>query len=241
MLCWCDVAQESRAAHGSHRAADGAGDMVIAGSDISDQRSQHIEGRAHTQAFLHFHISSHLVEGHMPRSFHHHLYVVVPGPLGKFAQAHQFFDLAYVGGVRQTSGPAGVSQRDGHIVFFTDLQDLIKIFIEGILFPCHTHPGKNQASAPAYNIHFPFVLPDLLNRLAGDAAVERDKIHSVLSVQSDHVDEILGGQGSQVPLVMDDAVIDRNGSDHHRAFPGQFLAEGLGVAVAGKVHDGFSA
>ena len=40
---------------------------------------------------------------------------------------------------------------------------------------------------------------------------------------------------------MNDAVIDRNSSDHGRAFAGQFLAERLSIAVRGKIHDGLGA
>ena len=38
---------------------------------------------------------------------------------------------------------------------------------------------------------------------------------------------------------MDHRIINRNRSDHNRAFMGQFLTEWLGVAMAGQIHDGF--
>ena len=82
------------------------------------------------------------------------------------------------------------------------------------------------------------MLADLIYGLTGDAAVEGDEVHAVLGMEADHIDEVLGTEGGQVPLVVDDAVIDRDGADHHRALGSELLAEGLGVAMAGQVHDG---
>ena len=80
---------------------------------------------------------------------------------------------------------------------------------------------------------------DLVDGLAGDAAVQGDKVHAVLSVQAHHVDEVLRGQGGKVALIVDDGIVHGHSADHHGALVGQLLAEGLGVAVAGQVHDGF--
>ena len=71
--------------------------------------------------------------------------------------------------------------------------------------------------------------------------MQGNKVHAVLCVQAYHIDEVLCSQLSQIPLVVDDRIIHRHSADHHRALVGQLLAEGLGVAVAGQVHDGLSA
>ena len=126
-------------------------------------------------------------------------------------------------------------------MLFADVQNLIKVLVEGVLVAGHAHPCKHQRAAAADDVHLPLVLADLVDGLAGDAAVEGDKVHAVLCVEADHIDEVLCGQGGQVALVVDDRVIHRHGADHHRALVGQLLAEGLGVAVAGQVHDGLGA
>ena len=48
-----------------------------------------------------------------------------------------------------------------------------------------------------------------------------------------HINEIFGSQCCQISLIVDDAVIDRNSSDHCRTFVCQLLPERLSVAVAG--------
>ena len=176
--------------------------------------------------------------GTWPGTLHHHLDVVVPGPLGQLAQAHQLLYLAHVGGVGQAAGPAGVPQGDGHVVLFADVQNLVEVLVEGVFLPGHAHPGEHQAPAPGDNVHLPLVTADLVDGLAGDAAVEGDKVHPVLRVEAHHVDKVLGGEGAQVPLVVDDAVVHRHGADHGRALGHQLSPEGLGVPVGGQVHNG---
>ena len=51
--------------------------------------------------------------------------------------------------------------------------------------------------------------------------------------------EISGSQCCQISLIVDDAVIYRNSTDHCRTFAGQLSAEWLGIAMAGQIHDGF--
>ena len=235
------IAQEGRTVHGGNGTADGSRDVVVAGGDVGDQRSKHIEGGTHADGLLHLHVGSDLIHGHMAGAFHHDLHVLLPGALGQLAQAHQLFNLAHVGGIGQAAGAAGIAQRDGHIVLAADVQNFIVIFIEGVFVAGHAHPGKHQRTAAGDDVHLALMAADLVNGLAGDAAVQGHKVHTVLCVQPHYVNEILGGEGGQVALVMNDAVVDRHGADHGGAFGGELFAEGLGVAVAGKVHDGLSA
>ena len=83
------------------------------------------------------------------------------------------------------------------------------------------------------------MLFDLVDGLAGDAAVQGHKVHAVLGMEPHHVDEILGSQGGEIPLIMDDAVVNRHRADHSGTLGGELPAEGLGVAVGGQVHNGF--
>ncbi len=126
-------------------------------------------------------------------------------------------------------------------MLLTDIEDLVVVLVERVFLPRHGHPGEDQAASAADDVHLPFMFPDLLDGLAGDAAVESDEINAVLRVQADHVEKILRRERGQIPLVVDHAVIDRNGADHRRTFAGQFPAERPGIAVAGEIHDGFRA
>ena len=131
----------------------------------------------------------------MARSFHHDLYIVVPGAFCQLSEADELLDLTDVRGVRQAAGTAGVSKGDRHVIFLADIQDLVKVFVERILLAGHAHPCENEASSAAYDIHFSLMLLDLLDRLARDAAVQSHEVHAVLRVQADNVNKIPGGEG----------------------------------------------
>ena len=214
--------------------------MVIAGRDVCHERPEYIERRAHADALLDFHVCGNLIQRDMSRSFHHDLDIVVPGAFCQFPETDELFDLTDVRGVRQTAGPAGVSQGDRDVIFLADIQDLVKVFVKRILLSGHAHPGKDEASSAAYDVHFSLVLLDLFNGLARDAAVQRHKVHAVLRVQADNVNKIFGGECGEISLIVDHAVIDRHRTDHDRAFSRQLLAEGLCVPMAGEVHDRLS-
>ena len=178
--------------HSGYCSADGGSDMIVTGGDVGDQRAKYIEGGAHTDGLLDLHVGGDLVQRHMAGALHHDLHVLVPGTAGQLAQPDQLLDLAHVGGIGQTAGAAGVPQGDGHIVLPADVQDLIIIFVEGVLLPGHAHPGEHQGAAPGDDIHFPLMLPDLVDGLSCNAAVEGDEVHSVLGMEADHVNKVPG-------------------------------------------------
>ena len=177
----------------------------------------------------------------MARSLNHNLNVFLPGTFGEFAEAHQLFNLADIRCVGKAARTAGVTERNGHIVFTADIENLIVILVERILLAGHAHPGEHEGAAAGNNIHFPFVFADLIDGFSGDAAVQGDEIDTVLGMEADDVNKIFGGQRIQVSLVMDHTVIYWYGADHGRTFGGQFPPERLRIAVARQVHDGFCA
>ena len=233
MLGRCYVAKESSTVHGSNCASNGSSNMVISRSNICDEWSKCVEWSAHTDALLNFHIGCDLVKRYMSRTFDHDLYIMCPCTFCQFAEAYKLFNLAYVCGIGQTSRAACITKGDGNIVFFTDIQNFVEMFIERIFFSGHAHPCKYKTSSAAYDIHFTFVFFDLFNSFAGDSTVQCYKVHTVLSVKTYYIDEILCSQSSKISLIVDDAVIDRNSSDHCRTFVCQLLPERLSVAVAG--------
>ncbi len=218
MLRRCHIAEEGRAICRCNGTTDGCGNVIIARCNVGHQRPQGIERRTLTDGLLDLHIGSNLVHGHMSRSLDHHLHISVPCTLGQLAERHQLLNLADICGIGQAAGTAGITERNGYIVFPTDLQNLIKVRQEGILLSRHAHPGKNKRTASGYNIHFPVAVTNLVDGLPADAAVQGHKIYTILGMQSYHINKVLGRQGVQIPLVMDHGIIDRHCADHGRAF-----------------------
>ena len=239
MFCRCYIAEECGSVHGCNSTTDRSSDMVISRCDIGNERSKYIEWRSHADGLLNFHVGSNLVKRHMARSFNHDLHVMGPCTFGKFSKTYQLFNLAYISGISQTARTTCISKRNSNVMLFTDVQNLIEVFIERIFFTGHAHPCKYKASTTAYNVHFTFVFFDLLDGLSCDSAVESNKINTVLSMKANYVDEIMGSQFREIALIMNDTVVYRNGSDHCRTLMCQFLAERLCIAVAGEIHDRF--
>ena len=170
----------------------------IARCNIGHKRAEDIERSAHADGLLYFHIGRNLIHRNVARSLNHNLNVFLPGTFGEFAEAHQLFNLADIRCVGKAARTAGVTERNGHIVFTADIENLIVILVERILLAGHAHPGEHEGAAAGNNIHFPFVFADLIDGFSGDAAVQGDEIDTVLGMEADDVNKIFGGQRIQV-------------------------------------------
>ncbi len=177
----------------------------------------------------------------MARALYHNLDIVLPGAFGQFSQPHQLAELSAVRSVCQASWTACIPEGDCDIVLIADVEDFVVVLVERILLAGHGHPGEDQRTSAGYDIHLSLAVFNLLNGLAGDAAVQRDKVHAVLRVKPDDIDKIFGGQRVEISLIVDNRVIDRDGTDHGRALRTEFPAERLRIAVAGEIHNGLRA
>ena len=77
-----DVAEHRCAVPADHGRANGAGDVVVAGSDVRDQRAERVERRFVAQFDFFFHLQLDLVERDVARAFDHYLHVMLPGHFG---------------------------------------------------------------------------------------------------------------------------------------------------------------
>ncbi len=71
-------------------------------------------------------------------------------------------NLGPVGGVGQTAGAETIPQRQGHIILFRDLQQLVKVFEERVFLVVVSHPLDGKGSAARDHVHqSPLVLHPL--------------------------------------------------------------------------------
>ena len=241
MLSWGYITQEGCTIHSCYGTANGCCNMVIARRNICYQWPQYIERCSLTNSLLYLHIGRNLIHRHMTRSLNHNLYILSPSSLSQLTKAYQLLNLAYISSISQTARTAGITKRNGNIVFTANIQNLIIIFIERILIASHGHPGKNQGTTPRNNIHLSLVLLNLVNGLAGNTTMEGNKIHTILSMKADNINKILGSQGIQISLIVNNTVINRYSTNHYRAFTGKLTTERLSIAVTGQVHNSLCA
>ena len=174
----------------------------------------------------------------MTRTLDHNLNVMCPCTLREFTETYELLDLAYIGRIRETARTAGIAEGNGDIILLTDIEDLVEVLVERVLLTGHTHPCEYEASATADDVHLTLVLADLLDGLPGDTTVQGYEVDTILCMQTDDVEEILRGQGIEVTLIVDDAVVYRHRTDHRRTLLTELLTERLRISMAGEIHDG---
>ena len=118
--------------------------MVVTNADIGHQRPEHIERSIVAQALLQFHVGGDLVERHVTRALDHDLDAGGPSALAQLAQLDHLSGLGGVVGVVEAARAAGVAERDRHVVFVTDLEQLVVELIERVLVTGDLHPAKQQ-------------------------------------------------------------------------------------------------
>ena len=213
MLLRRHVAEHVRAVPADDRRPDRRGDVVVPGRDVGDQRPEGVERRAVADLLLPADVHLELVERDVSGSFDHHLHALLPGPQGQFAQRLQLRELRGVRGVRETAGPQAVAETQGDIVLGGDLQDVVVALEQRILPPVVHHPLGQQASAPAHDAR-----DAVLNQgkvLEQHPAVDGHVVDALAGLVLDRREEIVGGQRRH--LAVGDRLIDRHGTDRHRA------------------------
>ena len=85
------------------------------------------------------------------------------------------------------------------------------------------------------------MVTDLVDGLSCDSAVKSYEVNTILCVESYYIDKILGCQCIKVSLIVDNRVINRNGSDHGWTLRCQLAAERNGISVGRKIHDSMGA
>src|SRR5580658_7373594 len=125
MFLWCDVAEHRAAVPAVHRGANGAGDVVVAGSDVSGQRAKSVKGSFVAPLQLFGHVFLDHVDWDMPGAFVHYLSAVRPGALRQVSLRLQLGELRLVIGIRDGAWPQTVADGKAHIVSGHNLADFI--------------------------------------------------------------------------------------------------------------------
>ena len=122
--------------------------MVVAGSDVGDQRAERVERSFVAEFDFFFDLLLDLVHGDVAGAFDHDLHVVLPGFLGEFAESLEFGELGFVAGVGDAAGTKAVAEGEADVVLLENLDDVVEVFVEEILFVVVGHPlGEDGAAA----------------------------------------------------------------------------------------------
>src|SRR5262249_29469140 len=132
-----------------HRCAYGRCDVVVAGRDVSDKRTERVEGRAEAIFDLLIDLLLDLVERDMPGAFNHYLNVALPSLGGKFAERLEFGKLGFIAGIRNAARAEAVTERKADVILCHHFYDAIKVLEEEVLLVVVCHPLGKDGSATA--------------------------------------------------------------------------------------------
>ena len=107
--------------------------MVVTGSNVSDQRTEHIEGCLVALLHLLFDVALDLVQGHVTGTFDHQLHVVLPGAAGQFAQGLQLSQLSSIRGIVLATRTQGITQGESAVIALEDLADVVEARVKRVL------------------------------------------------------------------------------------------------------------
>src|SRR5450432_2437146 len=235
MLFGRDVAEHGGAVPSDHGCADGAGDVVVAGSDVGDQWAERVEGGLVAELDFFFDLLFDLVHGDVAGAFDHDLHVVLPGNLREFAESFEFGELGFVAGVGDAAGAEAVAEGEADVVLLENLDDVVEVFVEEILFVVVGHPLGEDGTAAADDAGD--ALGNQREILNQDAGVDGHVVHALLGLLFNDFEH---DGGVQVFDALDagNRLINRHGTDGHGRIAQDGFANGVDVAAGGKVHDG---
>ncbi len=229
-----NVAEHRRAVPADLRRTDAAGDVVVTGRDVGDERPERVERRfaAHFQLLVHVFLD--LVHRHVARPFDHHLHILCPGAVGQLAQRVELGELGLVIGIGDRTGTQAVAQRIGDVIGLHDLGDLVEMLVEEAFLVVRQAPFRHDRAAAA---------DDARHAVGGerdigqpDPGVDGEIVDALLGLLDQRIAEDLPGQflGNAADLL--ERLVDRHGADWHGRVADDPFARVVDVAAGRKVH-----
>ena len=230
----CDVAQHGTSTGPDHRSADRRGDVVVAGRDIRRQRAQRVERRLMTGDQLLVHVALDLVHRHMPRTFNHHLDIVIPSALSELTEGRQLSKLGFVVGIGHASRPQPVPQGKRYIVAFHDLADAIELGVEEVLLVVVKTPlGHDRAAAG--NDPGDAILRER-HVAKQHTSVNREIVDTLLRLLDQGLQKDIDVQVLHLALHFFEGLIDGHRTDRHRRVSDDPLTGPVDVVPGRQIH-----
>jgi len=140
MLLGGDVTKHCGAVPADLCRSNGTSDVIIAWSNIGDERSQSIKRCFEAMPQLLIHVFADALHGHVAGALDHHLYVVFPGSFCQFAECTQLGKLRFVVGVVDRARAETIAETEGDIVRLHDLADFVEVGVEEVFLVVRETP-----------------------------------------------------------------------------------------------------
>src|SRR2546426_4001282 len=133
VLLGSDVAEHRGPVPADLCRADRAGDVIVARSDVGDERTQCVEGRVEAMSQFLIHIFPNELHRYMTGTFDHYLHVMLPSAFCQLSQRPQLSELSFVIGIVNRAGAKTIPQAEGDVVSLHDFANFIEIRVKKVL------------------------------------------------------------------------------------------------------------
>mmetsp|Transcript_13648 Transcript_13648/g.29553 ORF Transcript_13648/g.29553 Transcript_13648/m.29553 type:complete len:210 (-) Transcript_13648:1048-1677(-) len=140
MLFRSHVAQQSAALMTDICRSNRARDVIIAGCNVSDERSERVERCFRAPIQLILHILRDFVDWNVARPFVHHLHVEFPRTSCQFALSFELSKLCLIVCVEDGARTKSIPDREGHVVLAADFTNLVPVLVRKVFFVMREAP-----------------------------------------------------------------------------------------------------
>ena len=169
----------------------------------------------------------------MPRTFDHHLHIVLPRLPSKLTQSLQLRKLRLITSIGHRPRPQPVPQRITHVILRHHLSDSVEVLIQKVLLMMRRHPLRHNRASAAHNTRNP--LRHHWNVLHQHARMNREVVHPLLRLLLNHLQVKVNIQILH-PLHPPQRLIQRHRPDRHRRVPQNRLPDHRNIPTRRQIH-----
>ena len=230
------IAQHGGAKPSYLRSTNGTGNMVVAGSNIGNNRTKCVERSLVALVELALHILTYLMHGYMTRTFDECLHILVPSSEHKLAHSVELCKLSCIVGIGSTSGAQTVAKTQGHIVAGNDIAYIIKMLVKETLLVVYQAPLAHNATATANDATQSAI--GQVNVVATYAGMDGEIVNTLLALLYQCVAIYLPRKVFNLSINLFQSLIDGHSAYGYRTVTQNPLAGFVDVVSGRQIHHG---
>mmetsp|Transcript_3529 Transcript_3529/g.5111 ORF Transcript_3529/g.5111 Transcript_3529/m.5111 type:complete len:276 (-) Transcript_3529:692-1519(-) len=210
MFLWSDIAKHGSSKSGNIGSTDGRGNVIISRCNICCKRAKSVERCFVTPFKLVSHIFRNFVEWNMSRTFIHDLNILFPSTFGEFTLSLEFSELGLVVGIVNRSRTETITNGEGNIIFGTNVENLIPMFVGKVLLVVEDIPlgmdGSTTADDACHTVN------GCGNVSEKNTSMDGEVINTLLSLLDQGLTEDVPIQIFSNPVDLFQGLVNRDGS-----------------------------
>ena len=229
MLLGGYVTEHGRSQPGYLRTTDGTGNMIVARSDIGNNRSEGVEWCLVALLQLALHVLLDFMHGHMTGTLDKGLHILFPGTNHQLAHGVELGKLGSIVGIGCATRAQTIAQRQGYIVLSHNIADIIKVLIQETLLIMQQAPLAHNATATTHDTAQSAI--GQVHVVATDTGMDGKVIHTLLALFDECVAIHLPREVFHLAIHLFQSLIDGHGAYGYRTVTQNPLAGFVNVVT----------